>query len=352
MLRKVCLLLALLLVVSGVMAQDADVATVPDLTGLGVPEAAALLNESGFLLGNENAEGWTVQSGLDQNTIGSQSLAPGESAPRGTTIDITVLRSPNTLLLYDDNDLTLVNQGDGTLNLASLQFQSVNGNAAFSPSRWSNTLDAGDCGQIWSISRGEPKRLPECATTLWLTTNQSAEHFWTGAGGTTQFRIVQNGIERGVCAVANPGQCNFYLATGSGAADAVEFVYFAYTTDRLIVHNTVAGKWMTTSQLHIYNQNFSNADVPLTLGDPALFTESPVMGDVTRLAPGQCLFFTNGSPERETPPQECFAIAQLNIDPGLIFWNKDFDLDSVTDGKRRTCPAAEAGKLTICVMPR
>lgn len=351
MLRKLVWLLILLVIVPAALAQES--AAVPDLTGLTLPEAAALLNTNGFLLGSETAEGWTEAAGLPQNSIGGQSVAPGASAPRGSAIDVTVLRSPNTLLLYDDNDLTLVNQGDGTLDLNSVQFQAVDGSgASFNPARWSPTLEAGDCGQVWSVGRGEPKRLPECDAILWLTTNNPAEHFWTGAGGTTQFRVVQNGIERGVCAVSNPGQCQVFLATGGGSADVTEYVYFAYTTDRLIVRNTATGRWMPTGQLVVYNQNFSNGTVPLTLGDPTLFTVHEIMGDVTRLAPGQCLYFTNSSPERESPPQDCFPVARLDIAPDLIFWSQDFALDSVTDGERRTCPAAEAGKLTICVMPR
>mgnify|MGYP003396994430 CR=1 FL=1 len=47
----------------------------------------------------------------------------------------------------------------------------------------------------------------------------------------------------------------------------------------------------------------------------------------------------------------CDVIARLDISPDLIFWSKSFDMDSLTDGQRRTCPAANDG-LTLCIMPR
>src|SRR5690348_12468683 len=107
---KKYLLLALCLIclfAGTVYAQDA---AVPDLTGLNVPEAAALLNKNGFALGAENNVGWTADSGQEQNTIKGQSVAAGQTAAPGSAIDVTVLRSPNAMLIYDDNDLSLVNK--------------------------------------------------------------------------------------------------------------------------------------------------------------------------------------------------------------------------------------------------
>jgi hypothetical protein len=46
------------------------------------------------------------------------------------------------------------------------------------------------------------------------------------------------------------------------------------------------------------------------------------------------------------------VIAQLKIDPSLIFWASDFGVDGVLDTKPHICPKATPGKLTICAMPR
>src|SRR5215468_6303228 len=90
-------------------AQD-DMVTVPDIMGKAAPNAAALLNRAGLNLGTETRGLWTASSGLPQNSVSAQSVAAGTQAKRGSTIDITVLRAPNVILIYDDKTLTLVNQ--------------------------------------------------------------------------------------------------------------------------------------------------------------------------------------------------------------------------------------------------
>src|SRR6187455_146205 len=123
----VAILICLLFVVSAVTAQEQTV-TVPDVTGVYVPQAAAILNKNGLRLGVENNQGWTADSGLPENTINGQSIAAGQSAPFGTAVDVNVLRSPNALVIYDDNDLTLVNHSGGDLNLMGMTFVATNGN--------------------------------------------------------------------------------------------------------------------------------------------------------------------------------------------------------------------------------
>ena len=123
----------------GLVAQEQTV-TVPDVTGLNVPQAAALLNKNGLRLGLENNQGWTADSGLPENTINGQSIPTGQTTPFGTTIDVNVLRSPNALVIYDDNDLTLVNHSGGDLNLTGITFVAANGNGAqLAGSRWAGS---------------------------------------------------------------------------------------------------------------------------------------------------------------------------------------------------------------------
>ncbi len=336
-----------------ISAQDTTV-TVPDLAGLTVPEAAALLNRAGLRLGVENNEGWTGESGLPENRISVQSAAAGTILERGAAVDITVLRSNNSLLIYDDNDLTLVNNGISPLDLTGITFITLDGSPAqLAGSRWSRSLRENQCVQVWAVGRNGPKGLDECGTIQnWLVTTNASEHFWTGSGGTTQFAVLQNGVQRAVCPVANPGRCEFFLA-GSGAADEVTaYVYFAYTADRLAIINQSADRWMALADFFVLNNFAPNKGAPVMVGDPALYTTiRPDLGNVGRLAPGQCVLFTNSSPETNEPPEACDIIASLDVGPSVIFWGAAFEMDG-RDGERRSCPAAAAGRLTICIMPR
>lgn len=349
MLRKTLFILLCIVGFAGVVAA-LDVA-VPDLTGMSVPQAAATLNRLGLKLGAENNQGWTQESGLPQNTISGQSIPAGQTAAPGTAVDVNVLRSPNVILIYDDNDLTLVNQTGGTINLGSLMFRALDGGGAtFSASRWGGGLAAGDCGQVWSVGRGSAKDMAECGSIQWLSTNNRAEHFWTGAGGTTQFGAFQDGIQRVTCPVANPGRCEFYVS-GGASGDVTEYVYFAYTPEHLAVINQSENQWMVLQGFSISNNHVQPAGATLNMADRSLYTDINPVADIARLAPGQCLLFTNRSPGSEQPPQPCDVVARLGIDPTLVFWAADFGVNS-SDGVARSCPAATAGQLTICVMPR
>lgn len=344
-------LLALLFVQ---LAQAQGSATVPDVTGMTVPVAAAELNRARIAVGQEIGQPWTLESGLTRNAIAEQSISPGTQVDPGTPIDLTVLRSPNVVLLYDDNDLTLVNQTGGVIDLTGIFFQAVDGNhASFAASRWGRELRENRCGQIWSVNRNGPKGLDECEyIEHWLTTNNGAEHFWTGAGGTTQFSVTQNGIERAVCPVANPGRCEFYIPAIS-AGDMTEYVYIAYTTDRLAIINNSEDKWMPLAGLELKNNNAEPKGAKIVPADPTLYGSNlNPAANLQRLAPGQCIFFTDSSPAAQTPPQPCDVVAQLNVGPSVIFWGAEFPVDSVSDDQPHSCPVAQAGRLIVCILPR
>lgn len=344
--------LACLVFITTAAAQDN--VTVPDLTGLSVPAAAAALNNAGLALGAENNQGWTADSGLEQNRIQSQSVAAGSTVAPGTAVDITVLRSPNVVLLYDDNDFTLVNNTGGDINLTGLVFNALDGTSAtLAGSRWSDFLRAGQCVQVWSVGRNGPKGLDECPLIQnWLVTTNAGEHFWTGAGGTTRFNVTQNGVERAQCAVTNPGRCEFYLAAAS-AGDSTPFVYFAYTADRLAIINRSTDQWMALAGFTLFNNFGATPGAPIPVGDASLYGQSNIspIARLGQLAPGQCVLFTSGVIEAAAPPQECTIIAQLAVDPSLIFWGAAFEMQS-SDGERRSCPVATVDKLTVCIMPR
>lgn len=353
--------IVVLLAVPVVVAQD-DMVTMPDITGLSVPQAAAVLNQNGIALGTQTSEPWFQDATQPANTVLNQSIPPGAEVVRGTTVDVGVLRAPNMLLVYDAESITLINQSDAVLSLQGLTFTAVDGNtpATFPATNWLNALEGEQrCAQLWAVRRTGPDRPPECAgVQRWLSTVNASAHFWTGINGVSQFRVVHDGVEYATCEAAHAGegrkQCEFYLPADTTNGVTTPYVYFAYTTEQLIVHNQSTDQWMPLSQTTVYNYN-PNSSVPgasVVVGDPALFGNPDTVADIGRLAPGQCLWFTNSSPDIVAPPQDCNAIARLDINSQLIFWAADFELDSATGDRRHTCPAAVADKLTICVMPR
>lgn len=333
----------------GVTAQDSEI-RVPDVTGLNVPQAAALLNQAGLRLGAEGAVAWSPDSPVAQDTISAQSPAAGTSAAFGAAVALTVLRSTNALLVYDDNDITLVNQTGAPLPLAAITFAALDGStpAMFEAARWGGVLEAGDCGQLWSLSRREPKDLPECTEAmLWSTTNDPAQHFWTGTNGAARFAILQDGVERAVCPVAAAGTCPVFLANGTGGGDVIDYVYFAYTTDQLLLINPSQDRWMPLAALRIgVEATTDGAALPLAAQSDAPET---VLGDVLRLAPGQCLWFKADS--IDVPLEPCAVTAQFTTQPDALFWRAAFFVTG-TDGERRECAAAIADSLTLCLLPR
>ena len=349
------LLICTLMLIAGaqfVVAQGT--VTVPDLTGLNVPQAAAALNRAGLKMGTEENVAWTAESGQERNRVGGQSVAPGTSVEQGAVIDITVLRAPNAALIYDDNDLTLVNLGGGNININNLSFNAVDGSgASFAASRWANNLRGNQCLQIWSVGRNGPKGLDECPLIQrWIVTTNTNEHFWTGSGGTTAFNVMQGGVERAVCPIANPGRCEFFLPGGARTGAVTPYVYFAYTPDRLAIINNSEDRWMAIGNLVVRNEFAQPRGAAVNVGQPATFGSPDTLGEINRLAPGQCLLFTNSSPTAEQAPEECDIVARLDIAPSLIFWGANFPVESISDDTARSCPAATEGHLTLCVLPR
>lgn len=352
---KLLVLFICLVLVPAVMAQDA---TVPDLTGMNIPAAAAALNKVGLKLGTQTAEGWTEASGLPQNTISTQSIEAGSAAEPGATVDVTVLRSANVRLQYDDNDLTFINLRNAQLGLDGLSFNAVDGNRA-SFTRWSGMLRPNQCLQVWSISRNGPKGLPECDTVQnWVVTTNRAEHFWTTSSGATSFEVLVDGIVRGTCDAAppntqdNPLTCEFYIPA-AGASENAPFVYLMYNSERLIVKNPTTDKWLRTNQT-VYNQNPNRSALgdSFVLGNREKFNSPDIVANVRQLAPGQCLLFKAAGVENEPLPEDCDVVATLELPASELFWLFNFEFETGNSNKRYSCPAAVADKRTLCIMPR
>src|SRR5690606_32974521 len=122
-----------------------------------------------------------------------------------------------------------------------------------------------------------------------------------------------------------------------------------------VVMNTSSDRWMPTTSPIIYNFNpaLSVAGVGLQLGDPTYFqVDESVVGDVTRLAPNQCLLLTTSQDASVQAPVPCDVIAQRTLSPEVIFWSAPFELDTPLSAERSSCPAANSERLVICIMPR
>lgn len=353
-------IIALLIALHPITAQDTEV-TVPDLTGLTLPQAAALLNSLGLNLGTELAIDWSAGSGLPENTISTQAITADTTIERGTEVDVSVLRSPNMVLVYDDNDLTLVNTTVNVADISTLRFAAVEGNpASFAAARWSSNIGEQKCTQIWSIPRNQSKALPECEDIQnWLTTNTTGEHFWTQTSGVQQFSVVDDGVERITCPAApegsqdSPLRCAFYSDGANSGENTTFFYYFAYTTDALILLNPTEDKWMPTDRTTIYGSDATIA--PVVLGDEITWGSEdfiPEVGDLYRLAPNQCLSLTTDTAAGSPTPEDCTVIAQQAVNAQGSFWLGDFEVESANDGQRHTCPAATPGRLTRCIVPQ
>ena len=359
---RLLLLLLIGLKLLPVHAQSSAV-VVPDLAGLNLPQAAASLNSAGLNLGVQTLLLWTAESGLPQNSVSAQSVPAGSSVEAGITVDVTILRSPNMQLIYDDNDLTLVNMTDSTVDLRRMSF-AASGNAAFfTATRLANDLRSRQCVQVWSIGRNGSKGLPECEFIQnWLSTNNRNEHFWTALNGVSDFAILDNGVELVRCPAApagseaNPLRCDFYYAGTAEGSEMTEYLYFAYTTEAVAIINRSEDRWMPTNLKEIYNYNPSIMipGSPLRFGDPQLFREEfrRGPGNVEMLAPGQCIVLTSFPSTENAPPQPCQVVAQRDLDPSVAFWVADFEVQSLSTGRRLNCPAALADRPTLCILSR
>lgn len=341
----------------------AQPATVPDLSGMTIPQAAAAVNLVGMALGREIHAIRPAESQAPVDTISGQSVPAGTPATPGAAVDVTILHDANVTLVYDDNDLTLINRAASRINLDNLAFHGVQGEnqAAFHAGRWSGRVGPGNCMQIWSVNRGSGKGVDGCDTLeRWMTTNNRAEHFWTTTGGVQAFNVVQDGLERAICEAAPPGseaqpkRCELYLEpAGSSSDDNAGFVYFAYTTNSFLILNRTPDKWMrlNRSLLHVTEPSTGVGTFAIDLGDGATFGNPEIVAKIQRLAPGQCLLYTRAGTTDLTPPQPCHVIAHRQF-LEKVFWDYNFELESVEDGKRRMCTAAVPNKLTLCILPR
>lgn len=349
-------IVVLLMLAAATAAQEADI-SVPDVTGMNAPQASAALNAIGLRLGSE--ANVPAAEGQAEGTIATQTPVSGARAARGSAVDVTIARSPNIRLIYDDNDLTLINLSSRPLALGPLTLNAVQGEqGVFRAARWGAEVRAGDCVQVWSVGRSEPKSVDGCrAVNAWLTTNDISQHVWTRTSNVRMFTITQDGEIRAECESARrntqdtPQRCEFYVDTPA-AVPNLPYIYTAYTTDALIVLNPSDDGWLRLN-IEIVGAGGEvlalNAAANYDSVDPLIRVENAGGVSIRQLAPGQCVRFRAPTTADEAFPQPCVPYADSVVEQP--FWLADFSVRD-RENKDHICKAATPGRLTICVMPR
>lgn len=331
--------------------------SVPDLSGFNVPQAESILHLAGLRLGVQTVV-FDNSVAIDQlGTIVNQSVGAGDRVELGQVIDISIVHAPNVRFIYDDNDLTLINQ---TGRVIPLDVFTLGGNGT-SPlilegNRWGiSAIPAGGCIQIWSIGRAAPKQVEGCSDiTAWFSSANNPDlHVWTQVRDMTSFDVILDGVVWMTCPAAPPASqdsptvCDVYLPT-SPAPEQGGFLYLTYTNDVFSALNPSTDTWMPlTAPL-----TTSMGDV-VRLNEPSVYSQTlPIVltsdgSLLPRLAPGECLLLYSEDEIDATAPEPCgLIVAEGQAD---LFWRDDFRVTG-SDGVSRVCKGASPDKLTVCIM--
>lgn len=321
---------------------------VPNLQTLTIPEAEAALNRAGLRLGN-------IDTVDEENNSGTPDTVVGQSAPQfwrlpvGSTVDITVLRTNNVLLIYNQpsreeavgntlsgrwfnvknltNELLYV----GDLSFASAQDESL----VLEESAWDvDEIAGGFCLQILPDELDRPIEPPECESMLelgWFSIPDPQGRFWDQG---ESFYVYQDGIPRATCQIADD-RCEFWIEEAEVSREIAGYFYFVYDQDRFAVFNRSTDGWMILDEINIGNLNLGREQL-----QPLEFLRA---SDLDFLAPQQCILLSANS-EDVAPFPGCVQVIGRGYDVEA-FWREDFRV-SGTD-----CLAA-TDETTICMVPR
>lgn len=353
--KIIVLILIVVLFIIPLAAQD-DSVTVPDVSDKTLAEAAAILNQAGLVLGSIDYDA-AITADVDDpdyDIIG-QSLRAGASVEAGTAVDVT-LRYYNVLLRYDGNEFHVINLSNQEILLSNLFFETDS--RRYSASRgWGDRLTARNCVQAWSISMSGFYEPQECGIVQGasgvrrdISTNQQ---FWIDDDVET-FRIMQNGIMRGECAIAQDDAedepqdtCALWLASNQPPEDITEYLYFVYNSHYFYVHNRSDNQWMPLASIDI-------EDAPRSLVEIRFFEFTPII-NLGFLAPEQCLWITDGTPYAEDAAllTDCDVTVQVNYTRADQFWLNGFTVNGVLDVlASRSCPPVVGDERSVCLVPR
>ncbi|MEU4653469.1 Stk1 family PASTA domain-containing Ser/Thr kinase [Streptomyces sp. NPDC023723] len=108
------------------VAKETSQVTVPDVTGKTSDEAKSLLEAQGLSLGSQSTEESSAQ---DEGKIFEQSLSPGSSADRGSTVDVKIAKKPAEETPFAMPKVTGMTVADAknVLSQAGLELQGISG---------------------------------------------------------------------------------------------------------------------------------------------------------------------------------------------------------------------------------
>jgi hypothetical protein len=332
------LLLSFLAGGTAAATQEATV-SVPDLTGLTVPQAARVAGLAKLMFGTETAQAWTADAKVKANQVSAQEPAAGSKVAPGSVVNVTVLRVYNVALAVADNSLLLFNLSDAPLDLTGVVFQSADGSRQFNAPDWGQTLPAKKCNQLW-VSASAPTTIADCNPANRAIVVPKTRQFWVGS----DFRIERNKDVIATCA-AGQSRCEIALPQGDDP-ERTSYLAFSYRTNHLEVRND-SERWMSLSGAQIAGNNGQRFDLQAPL-------ESTTPGDVpwagSRLAPGQCLVLSELAVP-SLPPFDCTVVAYVQLKARTTFWTRGFSVTGPT-GQRTACPAPTPGLQSLCLVPR
>jgi hypothetical protein len=353
-LSKFLVILLCLMLLIPITAQDNTV-TVPDVTGLSPAQAAAELNRAGLLLGTIAYDApVAVDDANPDYSIVEQSPNQGENVEAGTTVDVT-LNYYNVLLRYDGNEFHFINLSGVDIGLHNLSFETAN--RRFEARRWGDTARTGFCVQAWTINVNNFFEPQECGFVQGgigvLRSLPENQQFWIHSEAET-FRIIQNGILRGECPVAQDSAedepedtCPVWLASNQPPEDMTEYLYFVYDAHHFYIHNRSANQWMPLASITFSDTTRSLLENRFFDFEPRTYQDF--------LAPQQCLHISDGTTIAEDAEQivACDVVVQSTYASDDRFWLDGFSVTGVLDvASARQCPAVAGDEPSVCLIPR
>jgi hypothetical protein len=344
--RKLLLVLLCFLVIPalGQESTQTEVPTMPNLSGLTVAQAHALLYDDGLALDpviiSTNSGTGTL------NTIIDQSLAAGEAITEGALISVTVLREYNLELIWRAADgggdsFTIVNLTEGILNLEQLGFETADGTRKADIRLWPNILRERQCIQLWPFEVDNGITLRECRFLQGggiLSIENEAEQFWRGTGS---FYVFQEGLRRAECQIS-AGRCQVWISPSAISEEFSPYVFFIYNQHELIIHNRSETEWLPLNQLALNDGQ--------ALNDTHEWDIANFSDELPFLAPNQCARISDGSPNRLA---NCVEIASRTVSGDSVFWRDGFTVHSLRlEDVSKECPAAVGDEASICLLMR
>lgn len=308
--------------------------TVPDLTGLTSAKAAQQIGQAGLLVGQIDERPWTASSTPKPGQIVDQNPRPGTKVAAGTVVDVTVLRAFNLVLKYDNQQITLTNATGKPITLNGIAFESSAGSRK--AAEWTGfALQPGRC---FFLARASTAPRPACVQVWMISTSRL---FWQA---TEPFLVTRNGNILKSCPPTT-GECSVAVPQGDDP-DTTAYLQFRYRESYLAVRNETE-QWMALRGVILVGRNGKR----LKLDAMDNLTAGDVPWPGQRLAPGQCVVFSDREPG-QLPPYDCDVVGYIRLAADANAWLSGFDVLNTTNNQRTNCKPPDLTAISLCVVPR